>query len=134
MININVINIITWIAVPVNAFMICYLDDSIRDYIFIPRTAGEQCFNTTDVDYQTPFARWYGYNTSWRADCAENYRMCFAEVGGVEWLPGVEYLFPDSTTTLDFTEFGMCNPRNKLFNENFCHFCRERVAKVRRVA
>ncbi|KAL1507509.1 hypothetical protein AB1Y20_008344 [Prymnesium parvum] len=126
----SVIKLLTWLAIPVNAFLMCFTDLSIRDYLFVPWTATESCRNTTDVSLQTPYARWYGYNTSWEADCSENFKMCFEELGAVEWLPGVDYLFPNSTTTLDFTEFGVCNPSSPLHNDYFCHLCRERVYRV----
>ena len=53
-----------------------------------------------------------------------------AEVGGVEWLPGVEYLYQNSTTTLDFTAWGVCNEQSSLHNEQFCVICKERVSYV----
>jgi len=126
-----VIKSLAWLAIPVNVGIMCMTDLRVRDSIFIPLTSSETCYDTDVASYRTPYAVWHGQNTSWQADCTDNYKMCFAELGAVEWLPGKEFLFPNSTTTLDFTEFGVCNTRNPaLYSEVGCHLCRLRVSYI----
>uniref|UniRef100_A0A7S0JKQ6 Uncharacterized protein n=1 Tax=Calcidiscus leptoporus TaxID=127549 RepID=A0A7S0JKQ6_9EUKA len=57
--------------------------------------------------------------------------MCYAMIGGVEWLPAYQYLLPSSTTTLSYVDSGLCAPSNaKLYNIEQCTLCRQRRAQV----
>ena len=43
-----------------------------------------------------------------QADCPRNYINCYASIGGVEWLPALEYLSSTATTTQNYERDGLC--------------------------
>lgn len=68
--------------------------------------------------------------TSFMANCQENIHDCYASIGGVEWLPGLDYLKPTDGTTKPYLEYGLCNPMSSLYNPMHCEKCDGWKSKV----
>ena len=83
---------------------------------------GELSFVSADATV-SHHAQRLGRRTSYLAECIENVQDCYAPIGGVWWLPGVEYLPPTARTTESYTDQGLCNRHSKLYNEAHCRTC-----------
>jgi hypothetical protein len=68
-------------------------------------------------------AAWLGLRTSFLAPCKENVMDCFADIGGVPWLPATRYLSPHLRTSQPYALRGLCNPSSALHNELHCQKC-----------
>ena len=66
--------------------------------------------------------------------CLENYYDCYAEIGGVDWLPAYAYLPGNATVSVEYFVYGICNEDSTLYNSLHCEVCtgnrRHRMAKV----
>jgi hypothetical protein len=62
--------------------------------------------------------------TSFANGCDASSRACFAEIGGVDWLPADTYLPPDAVTTMSYMDEGLCNDDSVLYEEKHCDLSR----------
>ena len=70
------------------------------------------------------------YYYSFLDECEENYFNCYAEIGGVEWLPASEYLRELATVSVSYFDFGICKDDSLLYNELMCDECKLRRRTV----
>ena len=80
--------------------------------------AAEQDTLDDATDYLTAIAETYiplhaeflGLQYSIYDQCLENYYDCYAEIGGVDWLPAYTYLPSNATVSVQFYNYGICKP------------------------
>lgn len=60
------IALLAWLAIPVNVFVACFADDRVRDHVFIPMSATEECYDAPSEEEPAVYAQWFGRNTSWK--------------------------------------------------------------------
>ena len=127
----TIMQTISWIAVIVNALILTYTSDATRDEIVISAITGAaECAPAFDPAHLSDEARALGLNISLYSDCARNYKNCFAQIGGEEWLPALEYLAMSDATTREYFEFGLCAEGSALYNQAHCDLCTERRQTV----
>lgn len=91
---------------------------------------GPACASTPDPAEMTPLGRWAGTNTSWHdPSCADNYHICFQEVGAVPWLPASVYLDELAYTSRPFYSV-LCEEGGPHFSQELCSLCGERRLQV----
>ena len=71
-----------------------------------------------------------GSQVSYEASCERNYRNCFADIGGVEWLPASVYLSDLYEVTQSYHAYGLCNATSPLYNAAHCALCDKRTGEV----
>jgi hypothetical protein len=147
----DVIVLMSWIALPVNALLLVFTSWTFRKYVIAPGIATGPCkeakpfgFSVADSAfllqpsgggslpaYQamlSPRARFYGTNTTFYTKCEQNINDCWAPVGGVEWLPAMTYLVGPrwavghSPTTVRLSK-ALCDPESPLHHPMHCRTC-----------
>ena len=79
---------------------------------------------TTIAETYIPLhAQFLGLQYSIYDQCLENYYDCYAEIGGVDWLPAYTYLPSNATVSVEFYAYGICNDKSKLYNSLHCEVC-----------
>jgi len=156
-----VLNLISWIALPVNVLILTFSSWDFRNMIIVPfvlftsptafgvhscyEPAHAALFEAKASNFTNAFgalsfvsadatvshhARRLGTRISYTAECLENVQDCYAAIGGVWWLPGVEYLPPTARTTLSYTYAGLCNEGSILHNVGHCNTCKAWINTV----
>lgn len=125
--------LLTWGAILVNVLLL-FTSWSFRDYLVVPwlvaSATGAGCASTFEPAQMTPLGRWAGTNTSWYdRDCADNYRVCFKEVGAAPWLPASVYLDELAYTSRPFYDV-LCEEGGPHFSQELCSLCGEHRLKV----
>jgi len=128
----------SWIALVINVLVVAYSTNSVRDYLIIPATAElAQCEDVVNdigsgVGHSliSDEARYFGRTTAWQSSCAPNYRNCFADIGGVPWLPANTYLHYHEEASRPYMDEGLCSAESSLYNPAHCALCRHRSAEV----
>ena len=147
----DVIVLMSWIALPVNALLLVFTSWTFRKYVIAPGIATGPCkeaepfgFSVADSAfllqpsgggslpaYQamlSPRASFYGTNTTFYTKCEQNINDCWAPVGGVEWLPAMTYLVGPrwvdghSPSTVRLYK-ALCDPESPLHHPMHCRTC-----------
>jgi hypothetical protein len=125
-----ILHSLSWLAIVVNAAVLVFSSTALRDRIVIPSLADSECAGAQDAGALSDEARALGLNISWASDCVRNYLNCYAKIGGVAWLRGVDYLSPEDTTSRKYVEDGLCSPGSPLFHVAHCKSCKARRGEV----
>lgn len=141
----HVLSFLSWMAIPVNVFILVFTSWDFRNLIVIKSLATDSgspsfdlCYNTTDPAEISPH---YLFNNpgatvgpSIHSKCQQNMLDCYANIGGVDWLPAYTYLYSDARTTQRFTDDGLCNPSqlgsSSLYNLNHCNVCKHWMFEI----
>ena len=75
-------------------------------------------------------AQFLGLKYSIYDQCLENYYDCYAEIGGVDWLPAYTYLPSNATVSVQFYNYGICKPDSPLYNSLHCEVCQNNRREV----
>jgi len=126
----QMMELLSWLAIVVNVLLLA-TSWTFRDYIVTPIVADRddaacQVAPPNEPEAMTPFGVWSGFNISWHDDrCRSNYRLCFAEVGSVPWLPASEYLDALAYRSQPFADL-LCDPADPHYDARLCSLCGER--------
>ena len=146
----GVLGTISWIALPVNVFILVFTSWQFRDLVVIPLVLGgttqAECFNSFDMSIPSAFggmpisvageatishhALAEGRNTSFLAPCKENIEDCYAMIGKEWWLPAATYAPANVTVSLNYMRQGLCKPESLLYNEFHCQTCQHWTNKI----
>ena len=157
-----VLAVLSWVAIAVNVMLICFTSDQLRERILIPALAEHaSCSNFTQESYEASdqfgsgeaytLAGLTSHHSRYCADhgcedrasgmvksfvdsCVESYNDCYAEIGGVEWLPGTWYLPADAAISTSYVHEGLCNAASPLYNKLHCEVCEVRRHEVMKLA
>jgi len=122
--------LLSWLAIVVNVLLLA-TSWTFRDYIVTPIVADRddaacEVAPPNEPEAMTPFGVWSGTNISWDDDrCRSNYRLCFAEVGSVPWLPASEYLDALAYRSQPYADL-LCDPADPHHDARLCSLCGER--------
>ena len=127
----TVLNVMSWLALPVNVLIVSWSSWVLRDQLFIPASSGysQPCATTSVASAVTRHSAFYGGNVSIDAVCLETYLDCYAEVGGVDWLPANLYLKRDATVSVRYSD-AVCEPSHPVYSEAECKQCKIRTGEV----
>mmetsp|Transcript_29598 Transcript_29598/g.96140 ORF Transcript_29598/g.96140 Transcript_29598/m.96140 type:complete len:419 (-) Transcript_29598:240-1496(-) len=126
----QMMELLSWLAIVVNVLLLA-TSWTFRDYIVTPIVADRddaacEVAPPNEPEAVTPFGVWSGFNISWHDDrCRSNYRLCFAEVGSVPWLPASEYLDALAYRSQPFADL-LCDPADPHYDARLCSLCGER--------
>ena len=142
----DVLVLMSWIALPVNVLLLVFTSWTFRTFVIAPGMASGPCqpygvsvddstfilqgssLNGTALTanaYQamlSPRSRFYGTNTTFLTKCEQNINDCWAPVGGVEWLPALDYLNEDSKSTVRLYN-ALCDADSPLHHPLHCRTC-----------
>ena len=137
----GVLNTFSWIALPVNVFILVFTSWDFRNLVVIPAVLGTSgsatCYNATDASYVTALghtvnlpaemtishhAAFEGRTTSFLAPCEENIVDCYAMIGRESWLPAASYA-SWSTVSTNYVREGLCRESSPLYNQFHCETC-----------
>ncbi len=154
----SVLAFMSWIALPMNVALFVFTSWTFRQYVLAPGIATHgSCspaiaYETTggssgiypnfilqnsslpDADATlSPRARFYGTDESFVIKCEQNINDCWAPVGGVEWLPALQYLVtpqdPTPSTTIQMVD-AICDDSSPLYNKLHCTTCQGWASEV----
>lgn len=127
----SVIAAFSLMAVVINAMVIVITSTTIRDKLIVPQVANtDECELTTDEEMISDEGRFLSVNYSFESDCSRNYLNCYADIGGVEWLPAAEFLTNEDVTSRHYYETGLCDPSSTLYSAAHCKTCERRRNEV----
>ena len=157
-----VLAVLSWVAIAVNVMLICFTSDQLRERVLIPVLAEHahcanwtlEAFEASDqfgsgeaftmaglTSHHSRYCADYGCEgrsssmvKSFVESCEENYNDCYAEIGGVEWLPGTWYLPDDAAISTSYVHDGLCNTASPLYNKLHCEVCEVRRHEVMKLA
>ena len=117
----HVLSALSWIALLVNTLVIAYTSPVLKDHVIIPLISqGKECgpgppYAVSDL-------------------CADAVKACYAQIGGVEWLPASAYLDARASVTEPYTAEGLCgDPSNPLYDAEMCEACKYQISRVETV-
>jgi len=125
----TMMSIIAWMAILVNVLLL-FTSWTFRDELVVPwliaSAKGAECASTNVLEDMTPLGVWDGTNTSWYDDsCADNYKLCFQEIGSAPWLSASKYLDDFAFVSRPLYDV-MCEVGSAHYNARLCALCGER--------
>lgn len=126
-------SILAWGAILVNVLLLS-TSWTFRDHLVVPwllaSKEGAGCRPAIDPANITPLGEWAGTNISWYdSACADNYHICFQEIGAVPWLPASKYLDARAYMSRPFYDV-LCEETGKFYSQDLCALCGERRLEV----